>query len=256
MFIEDPHFKLSGKISHGFFGRKGGVSDGLYESLNVGLGTKDERANVMENRARVVKALGGRPENLLTLHQVHSPDCLYVTEPFSDDRPEADAMVTEVAGLVLGVLTADCVPVLFYGEKEDGAPVIGAAHAGWGGALKGVLQNTVKLMREKGALHIRAVIGPCIQQTSYEVSDDFMAQFIEQDADNQQFFMDASRTGHQMFNLPAYAEKQLEQAGIDHVANTGIDTYSDKDGYFSYRRATHRKEPDYGRQISAIMIKT
>lgn len=242
-------------INHGFFGRKGGVSEGLYESLNVGLGTKDDPANVTENRARVARALGAVPEKLITLHQVHSADCVYVTAPFASERPLADAAVTDVAGIALGVLTADCVPVLFYGEKKFGPPVIGAAHAGWGGALKGVLQSTVQMMREKGAETISAAIGPCIRQKSYEVSDEFMAKFVEQHPDNQVFFMDAGRAGHQMFNLPGYVDKILRQAGVERIGNCGIDTYSDEENNFSYRRATHKQEPDYGRQISAIVIK-
>ena len=257
VFIEDKSLSAYPHIKHGFFGRKGGVSAGLYNSLNVGFGTKDDPAHIVENRTRVAKALGATPDKLVTLHQVHSADCVYVSAPFAAGKaPEADAMVTDVAGIALGVLTADCVPVLFYGEKADGAPVIGAAHAGWGGAFKGVLAATVAMMRDKGAIKVSAAIGPCIQQNSYEVGNDFMARFIEQSADNQQFFMDASRDDHQMFDLPAYAAHCLRHADVEMVSDIGVDTYTHDEGYFSYRRATHKDEPDYGRQISAIVIKS
>ena len=255
MFIQDAHFKSCDLINHGFFGRKGGVSEGVYKSLNVGFGTKDDPENVAENRARVAKALDVEPDNLITLHQTHSPDCFYIGGKLAGYRPQADAMVTDIEGIAIGVLTADCVPVLFYGKKKFGPPVIGAAHAGWGGALKGVLQNTVKMMREKGAETISAAIGPCIRQQSYEVSDEFMAKFVGQHSDNQVFFMDAGRAGHQMFDLPGYVDKILRQVRVERIGDCGIDTYNDEDNYFSYRRATHRQEPDYGRQISAIVIK-
>ncbi len=255
MFVADKNLSAFSRVKHGFFGRKGGVSTGLYDSLNVGFGTKDDPAHIRENRARVANSVSAAADRLVTLHQVHSADCLYVSAPFADGQaPEADAMVTDVAGLAIGVLTADCVPVLFYGEQADGAPVVGAAHAGWGGAFKGVLTATVAMMRDKGAVEISAAIGPCIQQASYEVGNDFMARFIEQSAENQKFFMDASRADHQMFDLPAYAAQCLRQAGVGFVGDVGVDTYTQNEDYFSYRRATHKNESDYGRQISSIMI--
>lgn len=256
MKIEDALLKTFPHITHGFYGRKGGVSAGLYDSLNVGFGTKDDRANITENRSRVARDLGASPEHLVTLHQVHSPDCVYVAEPFAEGKtPEADAMVTDIAGLAIGVLTADCVPVLFYGEKEDGAPVIGVAHAGWGGAFKGVLGSTVRMMRDYGAMNIAAAIGPCIRQKSYEVDDGFMARFIEQDTTNAQFFIEGHRPDHFMFDLPVYVRACLEALDIYNVSDVLLDTYTLQDDYFSYRRATHLQEADYGRQISSIAIK-
>lgn len=276
MFSEDQNLNGFPAIRHGFFGRNGGASKGLYAGLNVGYGTKDDPANVSANRALVAQSLGAAADRLCTVYQVHSADCVYAPQPFIDaNRPEADAMVTDKAGIVLGVLTADCVPVLFYGEKADGAAVIGAAHAGWGGAFKNVLGRTVQMMESKGALQIQAAIGPCIAQDSYEVDDQFMRRFIEQDSGNQKFFAEAELAGHKMFDLAGYAEKSLVQAGVASVSQVrpsdekgsqqktstasgsqqkGVDTYKNENDYFSYRRATHKDESDYGRQISAIVI--
>lgn len=247
-------------VSHGFFGRVGGVSEGLYESLNCGLGTADRPEDVIENRARVVDALTcGAPKRppLVTLRQVHSAKCVRMTEAFADDeRPEADAMVTDESGLVLGILTADCVPVLFHGEKEDGMPVIGAAHAGWGGALHGVLESTVAEMLALGAMpdSLKAVIGPCIRQESYEVQDSFMDDFLARDQADKRFFKAGARKGHKQFDLPGYVAHRLNQAGVAAVHDIGLDTYPPENGFFSYRRETHRKEGAGGRHISAIMI--
>lgn len=246
-------------VRHGFFGRIGGASDGLYHSLNCGFSTGDIRENVVENRARVARALGGEADKLVTVHQVHGNDCIKVTKEWDiGDAPQADAMVTDIKGPVLGILTADCGPVLFYGEKDGGTPVIGAAHAGWGGALRGVLENTVEALLNTGARQesLRAVIGPCIGPESYEVSDSFAGPFLEQDPDNIAFFEKGAlqREGYTMFDLPSYIKKRLERAGVSHIHNTAIDTYSHEVDYFSYRRMTHRNEPNSGRQISVITI--
>lgn len=256
--LKDSVFVPPGKpVSHGFFGRQGGVSAGVYDSLNCGAGTADRAENIRENRARVALALGGNPAALVTVKQVHSADCIFVPEPWAqDERPEADAMVTDVPGIVLGILTADCGPVLFYGEKEDGSPVIGAAHAGWGGALKGVLESTLRVMQDHGALpgRIHASIGPCIAQASYEVGMDFIGHFLNDNPESEHFFKEARHDGHFMFDLPGYIAFRLAQAGLRHVSITGVDTYAAEQEYFSYRRATHRDESDYGRQISALVI--
>ncbi len=254
MFIKDSILS-SDKITHGFFGKRGGVSSGIYESLNCGPGTEDEPANVAENRAIVCKAIGMAPESLMSLYQIHSDRCV-VVDAAADDRPQADAMVTDKAGVTLGILTADCVPVLFSGEKHDGAPVIGAAHAGWGGALKGVLESTLAAMAGLGAEpeSIRAAIGPCIRQASYEVSDDFKEPFLAHDLASEGFFVPAKRDGHLMFDLPGYVTRRLMLAGVPEISASDMNTYFNEMDYFSYRRATHRGEPDYGRQISVIAI--
>lgn len=244
-------------VRHGFFGRHGGVSSGIYGSLNCGSGSQDDPAAVAENRSRAAAVLGVSTDRLLSLYQVHSAICLTVTEPFEEGvRPEADAMVTDVPGLALGVLTADCGPVLLTGTKANGSPVIGAAHAGWGGALGGILEATVLAMRELGAIpySIRAALGPCIGPASYEVSTDFEAPFLEQDVENAHFFRAGRRDGHLMFDLPGYIARRLALAGVERVYITGVDTCADEERCFSYRRATLRGEPDYGRQLSAVVI--
>lgn len=257
IIIEDQKLNNgSGKIRHGFFGRQGGVSEGLYNSLNCGVGSHDDADKVQENRGRVAAYFGQPASHLLTAAQVHSPDCLIVNEVFTE-RPEVDAMVTDKVGLILGILTADCGPVLFVGKKLDGSPVIGAAHAGWGGALKGVLENTVQKMTELGAGidTIRAAVGPCIGPKSYEVSAGFEKPFLARDPDDERFFRAAQKEGHLMFDLPGYIASRLAQAGVRQVTITGHDTYAEEDKFFSYRRKCHRDEPDYAREISAIVIK-
>jgi len=237
LFVKDESLMAR----HGFFTRGGGVSTGIYDSLNCAFGTDDDRASIEENRRRAVTSIGGDIKNLVTLYQDHTPDCLYIGAP-TNDRPRADAMVTDASGVVLGILTADCAPVLF-----DGGHVIGAAHAGWKGAIGGVLENTVKMMRGNGAKTIRAVIGPCIGPQSYEVSPGFEKPFLAQDAGNEVFF----RNGR--FDLPGYAAHRLRLIGAD-VTITGQDTYAAETDFFSYRRKTKRQESDYGRQISLIMM--
>ncbi len=255
---------LGSRITHGFFGRAGGVSTGLFKSLNCGHGSGDKTANVTENRARVAAALGLAPENLLTVYQTHSPDVLTVRQVHAHNAaPRADAMVTDRPGFGLGILTADCTPVLF---AEQSAGVIGAAHAGWKGALgsglgAGVLENTIAAMEALGAAraNISAVIGPTIAQTNYEVGPEFKARFMADDQANERFnerfFAHAPRPDHSHFDLPAYCVHRLNAAGIGHAQDLGQCTYAQEPAYFSYRRSTHKNEPDYGRNISVIALK-
>ncbi len=252
MFIKDAVLS-SPDVVHGFFGRNSGKSEGLYKSLNCGLGTDDPAA--LDNRAIVAGQLGLEPENLLGLYQIHSAECVTVAQPWGE-RPQADAMATDKPGLGLGIVTADCAPVLFYGQKEGGAPVIGAAHAGWGGALKGVLEGTIEAMVTLGAApdSLCAAVGPCIAPESYEVSEDFRVPFIAQDEGNEMFFEAAAREGHLMFDLPGYIARRLMLAGVAEISLSGVDTYFNEMDYFSYRRSVHKKEADYGRQISVIAI--
>lgn len=240
---------LDGSI-HGFLGRPGGVSTGIHAGLNVGLGSDDDRAAITENRRRAVAAVmpGAR---LVTLHQVHSPDTIAVSAPFPDDaRPLADALVTATPGLLLGILTADCVPVLFADRQ---AGVVGAAHAGWRGAIGGVTDRTLEAMERLGAHVDRIVcaIGPCIARASYEVDRAFVDRFLTEDADNARFFAEG-RQGHAQFDLEAYVAERLTRAGVQKVDAMGLDTYSQPDYFFSYRRSCHKGEPGYGRQISLI----
>ncbi|MDN2567964.1 peptidoglycan editing factor PgeF [Aquibium sp. A9E412] len=239
-------------VRHGFFTREGGLSQGLYGGLNVGLGSADDAATVRENRARVAAALGVAPERLVTLHQVHSPDVVTLTAPPGAARPKADALVTDRPGLALGVLTADCAPVLFA-DREAG--IIGAAHAGWKGALAGVLEATVAAMERLGAARgrLRAVVGPTISQTHYEVGPEFRDAVLADDARAERHFAPAERPGHHRFDLPAYACDRLAAAGVACAALPDC-TYADENRFYSYRRATHRGEPDYGRQVSAIVL--
>jgi len=259
-FLSDSNFlKADSNVVHGFFGRRGGISTGLYGSLNCGLGTKDAPVNVNHNRNVVADALSVVPAGLISVNQVHSAVCLFVDKPWvNDQRPEADALVTDRPGLALGVLTADCGPVLFYGEKTDGQPIVGAAHAGWGGAFKGILEETVKTMTDHGAIpaSIRASVGPCIAQKSYEVGEEFVTRFLDADPANEHFFRESRKEGHMMFDLSGYIAARLAQAGVRQVSLTGVDTYANENDYFSFRRTTHRNEPDYGRQMSAIAIQS
>lgn len=237
-------------LPHGFLGRRGGVSTGLYAGLNVGLGSDDAAAAIQENRRRAVEAVrfGAR---LVTLHQVHSSDAVAATAPWPDDaRPHADALVTDRSGLLLGVLTADCTPVLLADAQ---AGVVGAAHAGWKGALGGVTDSAIAAMEKLGASRDRivAAIGPVIARVSYEVDDGFARRFEEADPANERFFS-PGREGHHQFDLEAYVAARLATAGIGRIEMLGLDTYADPERFFSFRRATHRGEPGYGRQISLI----
>lgn len=241
---------VSLSLSHGFLGRRGGVSTGIHAGLNVGLGSDDDREAIYENRRRAVEAVmpGAR---LVTVHQVHSAIAVPAAEPFPDDaRPHADALVTDRPGLLLGILTADCVPCLFADTK---AGVVGAAHAGWKGALGGVTDATILEMEKLGAErdNIVAAVGPCIGRASYEVSDGFAAPFEEESPDNERFFS-SGRPGHLQFDIEGYVAARLARAGVRAIEALGLDTYADADRFFSYRRACHRGEPGYGREISLI----
>lgn len=242
----------SNGIRHGFFTRQGGVSEGIYASLNVGIGSQDKPGNVLENRRRVAAWFGQPLERLATVHQVHSPDVIVMDDTFDGTRPQADALVTSTPGLVLGVLAADCGPLLF---ADPQARVIGAAHAGWKGALYGVAENTIATMVALGAQvdRIVAALGPSIGPESYEVGPEYVARFMAEDeARYAPFFTPSQKPGHCMFDLPGLTTQRLLDAGIQ-AENLKIDTYADK-RFFSYRRTTHAGEPDYGRQISAIAI--
>lgn len=241
-------------ISHGFFTREGGHSTGLFSSLNCGMGSGDDKASVMRNRAVVAGRLGVARECLLSAWQVHSPDVAVVSGPWQgEERPRVDALVTRTPRLGLGVLTADCGPVLF---ADPVAKVIGAAHAGWKGALTGVTARTLDVMEEQGAdrRNITAVIGPMISKAAYEVGPEFPGRFIETDAANARWFTPSSRAGHYMFDLPGYLEDRLRREGVGIVVNLSLCTFGDERRFFSYRRATHRNENDYGRLISAIAL--
>jgi purine-nucleoside/S-methyl-5'-thioadenosine phosphorylase / adenosine deaminase len=241
-------------IRHGFFTREGGVSDGIFVSLNCGFGSADASTNVTENRGRAMDTLGLARDRLVTCYQVHSPRVAVVDAVWTlDDRPRADAMVTRRTGIALGILTADCAPVLLA-DAEAG--VIGAAHAGWRGALTGVLEATVQAMVELGASpsRLRAGIGPCIAQASYEVGPEFPAPFLAESPANTGFFLPAPRTGHLVFDLAGYVAQKLGRLGLASIELTGGDTAAEADRFFSYRRACHRKEPDYGRALSAIAL--
>jgi purine-nucleoside/S-methyl-5'-thioadenosine phosphorylase / adenosine deaminase len=240
-------------VRHGFLGRRGGVSGGICSGLNVGLGSGDERDAIAENRRRAVEAVapGAR---LVTLHQVHSGDALAVTAPFPDEaRPRADAMVTDRPGLVLGILTADCAPVLL---ADPEAGVIGAAHAGWKGAIAGIVEATIREMERLGAERgrIAAAIGPCIARRSYEVDEAFYRRFAEANLENERFFGAGAREDRHQFDLEGFVLSRLAAAGLSKVEALGEDTYSQPDRFFSFRRATHRGEADYGRQVSLIAL--
>jgi purine-nucleoside/S-methyl-5'-thioadenosine phosphorylase / adenosine deaminase len=253
MTLASPLLSAIPGLRHAFFSREGGVSEGIYAGLNGGIGSNDAAENVAENRRRMAEHMGVGPDRLLTLYQVHSPDVVVATAPWaSDARPKADAMVTRTENLAIGVTAADCGPILFV---DPNARVIGAAHAGWKGALTGVLESTVETMEKLGADRsgIVAAVGPLIRQNSYEVGPEFVARFLETDADNALFFLPGERDGHAMFDLGGYIRMRLENAGILMVDDLGIDTYSDE-RFFSYRRSVHRKEGDYGRHVHAIAL--
>jgi polyphenol oxidase len=240
-------------VAHGFFGRTGGVSTGLYTSLNCGPGSGDARASVMENRARATSALS-RDAALVTLYQVHSANAVTVTAPWDiAANPKADAFATDRSGIALGILTADCAPILL---ADPAAHVIGAAHAGWSGALGGVAESVVATMERLGARRhrISAAVGPCISRASYEVGPEFRPRFIAADPANERFFEPSKREGHWQFDLAGYVAHRLRESGVGVVETMAACTYADEADFFSYRRTTHRKEPDYGRQLSAIML--
>ena len=252
MSVEIFRSSLIGDIPHGFLGRRGGVSTGLCAGLNVGWGSDDDRLAIAENRRLAVAAVAPGA-SLVTVHQVHSPDAIAATSPWpEDDRPRADAIVTDRPGLALGILTADCTPVLF---ADPQAGIIGAAHAGWRGAFGGVIESTLAAMEGLGAdrSHIRAAVGPVIARRSYEVDESFHRRFVEADSASDHFFS-SGRERHFQFDLEAFVLARLAAAGITRVEALGLDTYSDPDRFYSYRRSTHRGETDYGRQISLIAL--
>lgn len=237
-------------VPHGFLGRRGGVSTGDLAGLNVGTGSKDDRDAIAENRRLAVAAVMPNAE-LATVHQVHSARAVYVERPWlHEQRPRADAMVTDRPGILLGILTADCAPVLF---ADVDAGVVGAAHAGWRGAFAGVTDTTIEALEQLGARRVRisAAVGPCIAQPSYEVDEDFRSRFLEADHANGRFF-NSRPDGAPHFDLEAYVVSRLQAAGLAQVEALGLDTYARAERFYSYRRATHRGEPDYGRQVSLI----
>jgi YfiH family protein len=241
-------------IRHGFFTRQGGVSTGIYASLNCGMGSSDDKSLVRENRARVAAALGVAGAPVLTLHQSHTDIAMIVDAPFPDGPlPRGDALVTRTPGIVIGALAADCTPVLF---ADPEAGVIGAAHAGWRGALGGILESTIATMARIGARpdRIRAAVGPCINQPAYEVGPEFEEAFVNIDREYAAFFKRPTADGRAHFDLPGFVEHRLSRAGLAKVERQSLCTYENESLLFSFRRATHRKEPDYGRQISAIVL--
>ena len=248
--VEVNRAEVLAGIPHGFLGRRGGFSAGIVAGLNVGRGSGDDDAAVAENRKRAAGAvLPGAA--IVACYQVHSADCVTVREPWSEaERPHADALVTALPGVLLGIVTADCTPVLFA-DREAG--VIGAAHAGWKGAIGGVTDRTIEAMEALGARRsaIAAAIGPTIAQASYEVDDGFRARFLDTDSANARFF-EGGKPGHWQFDLPAYVAARLVSAGVGQVDDLGLDTYAEPDRFYSFRRATHRGEPAYGRQMSLI----
>ena len=241
-------------IRHAFFTREGGVSSGVYEGLNGGTGSSDKPEHITENRARMAAAVGVTPENFLTAYQIHSPDVVVAEKPWpQSDRPRADAIVTKVPGLAIGISTADCGPVLF---ADPQARVLGAAHAGWRGAFGGVIEATLSAMEKLGADRDRVVAaaGPMISQPNYEVGQELVDRFVAADPANARFFAPATRAGHAMFDLPGYVVARLKASGVRHVENLAVCTYGNPAQFYSYRRSTHRAEPDYGRHINAIAL--
>lgn len=241
-------------VRHGFGTRKGGVSTGVYDSLNCGWSSGDSLEHVAENRRRIAAALCVMPEALLTCYQVHSPIVVTVKAPWpASDRPQADAMVTAQPGLALGVLTADCVPLLL---ADTQAGVVGAAHAGWRGAMQGIVGETVAAMQALGAKpdRIVAAIGPCIWQESYEVGPDFAAPFLAQTIQNERFFRPAPRPQHQLFDLPGYVAARLEASGVAAISTSVGNTYTESEDYFSFRRNTHQQVNRMGSLLAAITL--
>ena len=252
-FVTAAALSLPG-IAHAFFTRRGGVSGGVYSTLNGGVGSRDAPQAVAENRARMARTLGVDADRFAVPYQVHSPDAIAISEHWAPDaRPRCDGVATATPGLALGVTGADCGMILF---ADPEARVVGAAHAGWKGALTGVVESTVAAMERLGARRgaVVAGLGPCIAQESYEVGPEFVAAFAEAGEATARFFVPSRRAGHSMFDLKAYIAERAERAGVGRFEDLGLDTYSDDERFFSYRRTTHRKEPDYGRLVSAIAL--
>ncbi|MEP3277617.1 MAG: peptidoglycan editing factor PgeF [Stappiaceae bacterium] len=253
--IEAPDLSAIQGIKHAFFTRSGGASEGIYQSLNIGLGSKDHRDSVLENRSRVCRNLSVSEDALATPHQVHSATAVKVSKVWEPGKgPKADAVVTDKAGIALGIATADCGPVLF---ADKSANVIGAAHSGWRGAHDGILEATVIAMEELGSTRrdIIAVLGPTISAKAYEVGPEFKERFITSQSGNEKYFQPSARQDHAMFDLPAYIVARLQGIGVGTVADLSLCTYADDKRFYSYRRSTHLNEPDYGRLMSAITLK-
>jgi len=253
MTLGSPLLSAVPGLRHAFFSREGGISAGIYAGLNGGLGSNDDPADVAENRRRMAEQMGVAPLHFIGVHQIHSPDAVVASGPWEGAlRPRADAIVTRTEGLAIGVTAADCGPILFV---DPNARVIGAAHAGWKGALTGIVESTVDAMEKLGAERagIVAAIGPLIRQHSYEVGSEFVERFVDADAENALFFIPAARGGHAMFDLAGFIRKRLENSGVLMIDDVGVDTYSDE-RFFSYRRSVHRQEPDYGRHVHAIVL--
>ena len=254
MMIKIKEFSSIPRITHGFFTRQGGVSTGVYNSLNCGYGSNDQFERVEANRRRIIEKLGIQGGSLITCNQIHSAKVVNVVKPWSHERsPKADGLVTNLPGLMLGILTADCAPVLF---TDDLAGIIGAAHAGWKGALNGILESTVDEMVKLGSSrsNIQAAIGPCIGLKSYEVGPEFKELFIGEKRANEQFFRNSTKIGYYKFDLKSYIRCRLLNTSISNVYETKYDTYSEKELFFSYRRSVLEGENDYGRSLSAISI--
>lgn len=252
--LQAPSLSRLAGIRHGFFDRSGGVSQGLYATLNGGVGSDDAPDKVAENRARMARALGVAADRLITPNQIHSPEVATVNAPWTpDNRPRADALVTRTPALAIGVSTADCGPLLF---ADDEARVIGAAHAGWRGAFTGVIEATVAAMEKLGADRgrIAVALGPVISQPNYEVGAEFVERFVAADAGNAGFFAPSHRPAHAMFDLNGYIAARVESAGIRHFEDLRLCTYADPARFYSFRRTTHLSEPDYGRHINAITL--
>ena len=254
MMVRAPSLAEIDGVAHGFFTRLGGISEGIYASLNCGPGSRDDANAVTENRARVARLLGVEPGNLVTVYQKHSNVAAVADKPWGKGKtPDADAVVTATPGVAIGILTADCAPVLLCDPQ---ARVIGAAHAGWRGALSGIVDATVEAMAGLGAdpARIRAAIGPAISQGAYEVGEDYKAQFLAEEPDSEAFFVIDEGSGEPHFDLPGYVAERLARAGVGETLDLGLCTYYDETRLFSYRRSKHHGEDDYGRQISAIVL--
>lgn len=253
-FVTAPKLAALPGVVHAFFTRQGGVSSGIYGSLNGGLGSHDDSDAVRENRRRMTLALGVRPDRLTVPWQVHSAECVAANGPWArEEAPHVDAVATASPGVAVAVTIADCGPVLF---ADPNARVVAAAHAGWKGAFGGVLEATLEKMEALGAdrRNITAALGPCIRQRSYEVGPEFSDRFTAVDPGNARFFAPSLTPGHALFDLAGYVAMRLERAGVGAADDVGLDTYSDEERFFSYRRSTHRAEPDYGRLIAAIAL--
>ena len=253
MLLKANTLSAQSGIRHGFFTREGGVSDGIYASLNGGTGSNDEREHVLENRKRMAQALGCTPEHFLTAYQIHSPEVAVAEAPWpQDQRPKADAIVTKTKNLAIGIATADCGPVLLADAQ---ARVIGAAHAGWRGALTGVIEAAIAAMEKLGAQkkNIVGALGPTISQRNYEVGQELVDRFVAENPANEKFFTPSGRYGHFMFDLPGYIGSRFARAGVA-FEDLALCTYADPARFYSYRRTTHRGEADYGRHINSIVL--